>query len=115
MLFDIDQKPFSALAAVDDAGGQLTYGELVGFCGNITVALPKRELVFCLCENKVGRGKRKRCGTRSRKGVPTTRPIFGCLKENARIFALRLFCSIRAMSFVRQEIKLLKCTPTCRC
>ncbi len=54
MLFDIDQKPFSALAAVDDAGGQLTYGELVGFCGNITAALPKRELVFCLCENKVG-------------------------------------------------------------
>lgn len=54
MLFDIDQKPLSALAAVDDSGGQLTYGELVSFCGNITATLSKRELVFCLCENKVG-------------------------------------------------------------
>lgn len=54
MLFDIDKKPVSAVAAIDDSGGQLTYGELVEFCNLLTTSLPKRELVFCLCENKVG-------------------------------------------------------------
>ena len=54
MLFNIDQKNVSALAAIDDAGGQLTYGELVGFAKTISGILPKRELVFCLCENSVG-------------------------------------------------------------
>lgn len=54
MLFDIDKKPVSAVAAIDDSGEQLTYGELVEFCNLLTASLPKRELVFCLCENKVG-------------------------------------------------------------
>ena len=54
MLFDIDQKPIAAIAAIDDSGGQLTYGELVNFCDTLSAVLPKRELVFCLCENKVG-------------------------------------------------------------
>ncbi len=54
MLFDIDKKPASAVAAIDDAGGQLTYGDLVGLRGKLTGVLPERELVFCLCENKVG-------------------------------------------------------------
>lgn len=54
MLFDIDRKPASSLAAIDDAGGQLTYGELVALRGELSAVLPKRELVFCLCENKVG-------------------------------------------------------------
>ena len=54
MLFDIDKKPASSLAAIDDAGGQLTYGELVALKGELVAVLPERELVFCLCENKVG-------------------------------------------------------------
>ena len=54
MLFDIDKKPASAVAAIDDAGGQLTYGEQVNLRGELSVVLPERELVFCLCENKVG-------------------------------------------------------------
>lgn len=54
MLFDIDKKPASSLAAIDDAGGQLTYGELVALRGELSAVLPERELVFCLCENKVG-------------------------------------------------------------
>ena len=54
MLFDIDKKPASALAAIDDAGGQLTYGELVNLRGELSAVLPERELVYCLCENKVG-------------------------------------------------------------
>lgn len=54
MLFDIDKKPVSAFAAIDDSGGQLTYGELVELSQKLSASLPERELVFCLCENKVG-------------------------------------------------------------
>lgn len=54
MLFDIDKKPATSLAAIDDAGGQLTYDELVSLRGELSTVLPERELVYCLCENKVG-------------------------------------------------------------
>lgn len=54
MLFDIDKKPVSAFAAIDDSGDQLTYGELVELGQKLSMTLPQRELVFCLCENKVG-------------------------------------------------------------
>ena len=54
MLFDIDKKPASSLAAIDDVGGQLTYGEVVDLRGELSKVLPERELVFCLCENRVG-------------------------------------------------------------
>ena len=54
MLFDIDKKPSSSLAAIDDAGGQLTYGDVVSLREALSKTLPERELVFCLCENRVG-------------------------------------------------------------
>lgn len=54
MLFDIEKKPASSLAAIDDAGGQLTYGDIVSLRGELSAVLPERELVFCLCENRVG-------------------------------------------------------------
>lgn len=54
MLFDIDKKPASSLAAIDDAGGQLTYGDIVSLREALSKTLPERELVFCLCENRVG-------------------------------------------------------------
>lgn len=54
MLFDIDKKPLGRIAAIDDAGGQLTYGEIVSLRNTLSGLLPSRELVFCLCENKVG-------------------------------------------------------------
>lgn len=54
MLFDIERKPASLVAAIDDAGGQVTYGELVSLRNEIAAVLPAREQVFCLCENRVG-------------------------------------------------------------
>ena len=54
MLFDIEKKPQSALAAIDDNGGSLTYGDLVSLKTSLAGVLPERELVYCLCENKVG-------------------------------------------------------------
>jgi acyl-coenzyme A synthetase/AMP-(fatty) acid ligase len=54
MIFGINEKPTAALAAIDDAGGQLTYGELTSLSKELSSVLPQRELVFCLCENKVG-------------------------------------------------------------
>ena len=54
MIFEIDKKPGFTLAAVDDAGGQLTYGDIVSLCSDLSSILPERELVFCLCENRVG-------------------------------------------------------------
>lgn len=54
MLFDIDSKPASSLAAIDDGGGELTYGEVVSLRETLSRTLPGRELVFCLCENRVG-------------------------------------------------------------
>lgn len=54
MLFDINKKPVSSLAAIDDAGGQLTYGDIVSLREALSETLTERELVFCLCENRVG-------------------------------------------------------------
>jgi acyl-coenzyme A synthetase/AMP-(fatty) acid ligase len=54
MLFGIDKKPASAFAAIDDAGGKLTYGDLVALRNELSACIPERELIFCLCENRVG-------------------------------------------------------------
>lgn len=54
MLFDIDHKPIDKLAAIDDNGGQLTYGEIVSLRNSLAEIIAPRELVFCFCENRVG-------------------------------------------------------------
>ena len=53
MLLDINLKPEGRLAAIDDAGSRLTYGDIAGLCTTLSNVLPARELVFCLCENRV--------------------------------------------------------------
>jgi long-chain acyl-CoA synthetase len=54
MLFDIEQKTKDRIAAIDDSGDLLTYGEIVTLRNEIAKRIPARELVFCLCENRVG-------------------------------------------------------------
>ncbi|MCL2508544.1 MAG: AMP-binding protein [Oscillospiraceae bacterium] len=54
MFLDIDKKPAAAIAAIDDSGERVTYGELAGAACYVSGLLPPRELVFCLCENRAG-------------------------------------------------------------
>ncbi len=54
MLLNIDKKPAISLAAVDDSGGTLTYGEMAILSQELKELIPQRELVFCMCDNKVG-------------------------------------------------------------
>ena len=54
MLFDIDKKNPQTIAAIDDQGFVITYGQLVENCKTISNVIPERELVFCLCENSIG-------------------------------------------------------------
>ena len=54
MILDINKKDPASLAVIDDSGDKLTYGELTSHLDALKSVLPERELVFCLCENKVG-------------------------------------------------------------
>jgi len=54
MIFNIDQKPSSSVAILDDSQYLVTYGELADQINSVKSILPERELVFCLCENKAG-------------------------------------------------------------
>lgn len=54
MIFNIDQKAPSSIAIIDDNNGKLSYGELAEQINTIKRQLSERELVFCLCNNKVG-------------------------------------------------------------
>lgn len=54
MFLNINQKQSETLSVVDDSGRKLTYGELGTQIKTVSTVLPERELVFCLCENKVG-------------------------------------------------------------
>lgn len=54
MIFDIDKKLPSSLAIIDDTNNQLTYRELAQQIEIFKEVLSERELVFCLCENRVG-------------------------------------------------------------
>lgn len=54
MIFNIEQKEPSSIAIIDDNNGQLTYGELAEQINMFKRLLPERELVFCLCDNRLG-------------------------------------------------------------
>jgi acyl-coenzyme A synthetase/AMP-(fatty) acid ligase len=54
MFLDLDQKDKSSIAAVDDRGGLISYGELVAFSKKFSDAIGKRTLIFILSENTIG-------------------------------------------------------------
>ena len=51
MFLDIEAKNASAVAAIDELGQVITYGNLVDFTNNWKSVIPDRVLVFILCEN----------------------------------------------------------------
>ena len=54
MILNLDKQPREALAAIDAAGNQLTYGELCYISKILEAAMPFRSLLFLLTENNVG-------------------------------------------------------------
>lgn len=54
MFLDLDKKPRQKVAAIDDSGDRLTYGELCDFAAEFRDKLPARSLVFLLAENTDG-------------------------------------------------------------
>ena len=54
MFLDLDKKPKDKVAAIDDSGRSVTYGEICGFSSEFAKHLPQRSLVFLLSENSIG-------------------------------------------------------------
>ena len=54
MILNLDKQPREALAAIDAAGNQLTYGELCYISKMLEAAMPFRSLLFLLTENNMG-------------------------------------------------------------
>ena len=51
MFLDLDKKERTRVAAIDDSGESLTYGELCDFAAEFRQYLPERSLLFLLSEN----------------------------------------------------------------
>lgn len=54
MFLDLQLKDNSLIAAIDDAGGEITYGELCAFSEEFSNAIGNRTLIFILSENGIG-------------------------------------------------------------
>jgi len=54
MFLDLDQKPKDKVAAIDDSGRSITYGEICDFTQEFAKHLPQRSLIFLLSENSIG-------------------------------------------------------------
>lgn len=54
MFLVLDQKPKDKVAAVDDSGHSITYGEICDFAQEFAKHLPQRSLMFLLSENCIG-------------------------------------------------------------
>ncbi|GHV74496.1 hypothetical protein AGMMS49940_17980 [Spirochaetia bacterium] len=54
MFLEIDTKSKTVLAAKDDEGRSITYGELCDFCAEYYSFIGKRTLIFILSENTIG-------------------------------------------------------------
>lgn len=54
MFLDLDKKPKDKVAAIDDSGQSITYGEICDFAQEFAKHLPQRSLIFLLSENRIG-------------------------------------------------------------
>lgn len=54
MFLDIERKDASRVAAVDDSGARLTYGQICDFSNEFPKYIPNRTLIFILSENQIG-------------------------------------------------------------
>ena len=54
MFLDLDKKERGRIAAVDDSGRSVTYGDLCDFSQVYAHQLPSRSLIFILSENRIG-------------------------------------------------------------
>ena len=54
MFLDLDKKERTRIAAVDDSGKSVTYGDLCDFSQEFAEQLPYRSLIFILAENRIG-------------------------------------------------------------
>lgn len=54
MFLDLDKKPKDKVAAIDDSGRSVTYGEICEFSIEFAKHLPQRSLIFLLSENCIG-------------------------------------------------------------
>lgn len=54
MFLDLDKKPKDKVAAIDDSGRSITYGEICDFAKEFAKHLPQRSLMFILSENYIG-------------------------------------------------------------
>ena len=54
MFLDLDKKERQRIAAIDDSGRSVTYGDICDFSKEFAKFLPQRSLIFLLAENKIG-------------------------------------------------------------
>ncbi len=54
MFLELDRKERQRIAAIDDSGRTITYGDICDFSQAFTKYLPKRSLIFLLAENRIG-------------------------------------------------------------
>lgn len=54
MFLELDRKEQQRIAAIDDSGHSITYGETCDFAKEFAKYLPQRSLIFILSENKIG-------------------------------------------------------------
>ncbi len=54
MFLDIDKKERQRIAAIDDSGRSVTYGDICVFSQEFAKYLSKRSLIFLLAENRIG-------------------------------------------------------------
>ncbi len=54
MFLDLDKKGRQSIAAIDDSGRSVTYGDICDFSQEFAKHLPKRSLIFLLAKNRIG-------------------------------------------------------------